>query len=375
MAAQRSGFDVRDLLRPGAFPHPTATISLVETHISWVILTGACAYKIKKPVKAGFIDATTLDLRRFYCEEELRLNSRLAPEIYLDVVPITMTNGRPTVGGTGIAIEYAVRMRQFPPQDELPALVASQAVDADEIGALGALLGDFHLSLPSTAWTGSAERTASMLMTVFANLDQLQSDLDSPGLDAHLGRMIDWTRRTADELVDTFRQRERDGSVRECHGDLHMANIVRVADRLLPFDCIDFDPGLRNIDVINDVAFLFMDLVSHDRPDLAFAMLSRYLETTGDYDGVRVLPFYCVYRALVRAKVDALSAAQMPDRSAEFKQRLRRRLQVAAQLTHPSPPMLLIMHGASGSGKSWLSERLVPALPHCGSVRTWNASA
>lgn len=363
MTAQSSGFVVTELLRPGAFPHPTTAISLVETHISWVVLTGSHAYKIKKPVKAGFIDATTLDLRRFYCEEELRLNSRLAPEIYLDVVPITMTNGQLTVGGPGIAIEYAVRMRQFPPQDELPALVAAQAVSVDDIAALGVLLGDFHSSLPSTAWTGNAERTAGMLKVVFANLGQLQSDLEPLGLVAHLRKLIDWTGITADSLADAFRQREQDGSVRECHGDLHLANIVRIGGRLVPFDCIDFDPGLRCIDVINDVAFLFMDLVGHDRPDLAFAMLSRYLETTGDYEGVRLLPFYCVYRALVRAKVDALSAVQMPDRAAGFRQRLLSRLQLAAKLTSPSPPTLLIMQGVSGSGKSWLSERLVPVLP------------
>lgn len=363
MAAQEAGFDIGELLRPEAFPHATTGIALRETHISWVILTGPCAYKIKKPVKAGFIDATTLELRRFYCEEELRLNGRLAPEIYLAVVPITRRNGQLIVGGTGSAVEYAVRMQQFPPEDELPALLATKAVTVDAIAALGALLGGFHLSLPAAAWTGTAERTARMLETVFGNLGQLQGDVNHLGLPTHLGRLADWSRRTADSLDDTFRQRERGGQVRECHGDLHLANIVRIAGRLVPFDCIDFDAGLRWIDVINDVAFLFMDLAGHDRPDLAFAMLSRYLETTGDYAGLRVLPFYAVYRALVRAKVDAFAAVQMPDRADEFRQRLERRLHTAAKLTNPAPPTLVIMHGVSGSGKSWVSERLVAALP------------
>jgi len=355
-------FDINELLHAAAFPHAVSGLTLRETHISWVILTGSHAYKIKKPVKAGFIDATTLALRRFYCEEELRLNGRLAPEIYLDVVPITRTDGRLTVGGTGPPVEYAVRMRQFPPGEELPALLAAHAVTVADIAALGALLADFHLGLPAASWNGSFDATAKMLETVFGNLGQLDADLERAGSATHLGRLVDWTHRTAEALNSAFQQRERDGFIRECHGDLHAANIVRMGGRLLPFDCIEFDPGLRFIDVISDVAFLFMDLVSRGRPDLAFAMLSRYLETTGDYEGVRVLPFHAVYRALVRAKVDAYAAVQMPARAAEYQPRLQQRLRTAVHLTDPPQPALVIMHGLSGSGKSWMSERLVPAL-------------
>ncbi|MEQ1579297.1 MAG: AAA family ATPase [Steroidobacteraceae bacterium] len=356
-------FDISELLHAAAFPHPTVAIALRETHISWVILSGPYAYKIKKPVKADFIDATTLELRRFYCEEELRLNGRLAPEIYLDVVPITRTNGRLTVGGPGPAVEYAVRMRQFPPEEELPALLAANAVSVTDIVSLGSLLAGFHLSLPSAPWNGRFDATAKMLETVFGNLGQLNADLERAGSAAHLGRLIDWTGHTAEALEGHFQERERNGFIRECHGDLHLANIVRIAGRLIPFDCIEFDAGLRFIDVINDVAFLFMDLMSHDRPDLAFAMLSCYLETTGDYEGVRLLPFYAVYRALVRAKVDAYAALKMPARAKEYRQRLQQRLRTTASLTDPPQPALVIMHGVSGSGKSWLSERLVPALP------------
>lgn len=355
--------DISELLQAAAFPHPVSGMTLRETHISWVILTGPYAYKIKKPVKADFIDATTLELRRFYCEEELRLNARLAPEIYLDVVPITRANGRLTMGGAGTPIEYAVRMRQFPPEDELPALLTAHAVGVPDIASLGALLAGFHLGLPTAQWSGNFDRTAQMFETVFGNLGQLNVDLERGGSVAHLGRLVDWTGHTAEALEGHFQERERTGYIRECHGDLHAANIVRIAGRLIPFDCIEFDPGLRLIDVINDAAFLFMDLVSHDRPDLAHALLSRYLEGTGDYDGVRLLPFYAVYRALVRAKVDAYAALQMPARTAEFRQRLQQRLHTASGLADPPQPTLVIMHGVSGSGKSWMSERLVAALP------------
>ena len=181
-------------------------------------------------------------------------------------------------------------------------------------------------------------------------------------LAAQLGRLVDWTHDRADVLEPIFQMREQSGFVRECHGDLHAANIVRLCGRLVPFDCIEFDPQLRWIDVMSDIAFLVMDLMSHGRADLASALLSRYLEVTGDYDGVRVLPFYAVYRALVRAKVDALMVERVPGRAVEFRGRLQQRLRAAQTWTAPERPTLILMHGASGSGKSWLSEHLVATL-------------
>lgn len=362
MKPEDSGFDIEELLRAEAFPHATTGIALRETHISWVVLTGPYAYKIKKPVRADFIDATTLEQRHHYCKEELRLNGRLAPELYLDVITITRVDGRLAVGGSGPAVEYAVRMRQFAADDELPALLVSNAVRTDDLVALAAFLARFHLDLPATSWTGTFDRTAAMFETVLGNLAQLAAELEGPTRVPALGKLIDWTGRAARTLEEEFQQRERSGYIRECHGDLHTANIVRSDGRLVPFDCIEFDPDLRFIDVINDIAFLVMDLASHGRADLAFALLSRYLEITGDYEGVRLLPFYAVYRALVRAKVDAYAAEQLPARAADFRERLERRLHAALYWTEPRDPVLVIMHGASGSGKSWLSERLVPTL-------------
>jgi predicted kinase len=156
--------------------------------------------------------------------------------------------------------------------------------------------------------------------------------------------------------------REQQGFIRECHGDLHAGNVVRLNRRLVPFDCLEFDPKLRFIDPINDLAFLAMDLMSQQRTDLAFALLSRYLEVSGDYEALRLLPFYAVYRALVRAKVDALSAMQLRERRGEFLGRMLRRLHAASTWIDRKTPTLILMHGPSGSGKSWLSERLVPAL-------------
>jgi uncharacterized protein len=357
-----TGFDIRELLRPEAFMHGVEAIELRETHISWVVRTGPFAYKIKKPVKLDFIDAASRQRRLFLCEEELRLNRRLAPQLYLDVVPIVRTRGELRVNGRGQVVEYAVRMHQFAASEELPALLEREDVDSAQIAALGEMLARFHMEAPVAPPKRAPERTQRMYDSVLGNLAQLLVHLDSPQPAGQLGHLVDWTHDRADALEPLFQMREQSSFVRECHGDLHVANIVRLDKRLVPFDCIEFDPDLRWIDVISDIAFLAMDLASHSRADLAFALLSRYLEVTGDYDGLRLLPFYAVYRALVRAKVDALMIESVPARAAEFRDRLQQRLRAAASWSNPARPFLVLMHGPSGSGKSWLSAQLVPAL-------------
>ncbi len=357
-------WSIEDLLRSDAFPHEVSALQLRETHISWVILTGSFAYKIKKPVKLDFIDASTLEQRRHYCEEEVRLNRRTAPDLYIDVVAITLQHGRALIGGHGIAVEYAVRMRQFSPMDELPALLAKQAVAAEEMAALGELIAAFHRDAPHAPTMRAPEKTEQIHRAVFDNLQQLLDMAAPADPEERMNHLAAWTRDTAHELAATFQQREREGFIREGHGDLHAANIVRHEQRLVPFDCIEFDTRMRWIDVIDDISFLVMDLMSYGRDDLATTLLSRYLEVTGDYDGMQLLPFYATHRALVRAKVDALTARSVPARAAECRDRKEQRLVAAMTWTTPQRhPFLILMHGASGSGKSWLSDRLVPELP------------
>jgi aminoglycoside phosphotransferase family enzyme/predicted kinase len=361
-AAPESSVMIQELLQPQAFQHAVTHLELRETHVSWVILTGQYAYKVKKPVKFDFIDASTLARRHRLCEEELRLNRRLAPELYIGVVAITRDDGRLMVGGRGEAIEFAIRMQQFDAAAELPQLLAHSDVSAAEIATLGESLARFHLqALPAPA-SDVPQKTEQMYDSVLGNLAQLLTHLGPFAPVPELGRLVDWTHDTAQALEPAFQARERGGFVRECHGDLHAANIARWHDRLVPFDCIEFDPRLRWIDVMNDIAFLVMDLVSRQRADLAFLLLSRYLEITGDYAGVQVLPFYAVYRALVRAKVDAITAESVPAREAELHARLQHRIRAAAGWMNRRQPTLTLMHGPSGSGKSWLSERLVPEL-------------
>lgn len=362
MSAADPPLHVEELLLPSAFPHDVTDLRMVETHISWVILTGTLAYKIKKPIKLEFIDTSTLERRRHYCEEELRLNRRLAPELYLRVVPITRVGGGARIDGVGAAIEHAVCLKQFPADAELPALLERDEVSLPEMIRLGETLADFHLQTPELAGKHAFDATQRLYDTVLANLEQLLEYTEQHRMTPELRWLWDWTRKAIDAHEATFEERVRDHRIRDCHGDLHAANIVRFEGRLVPFDCIDFDPQLRSIDVINDIAFLIMDLHGRRRDDLATALLSRYLEITGDYEGVRLLPFYAVYRALVRAKVDVIAAGQSPHLADDYTDRMRRRVRTALELTVLPRPILLLMHGVSGSGKSWLSEQLIAPL-------------
>ena len=359
-------FRPNDLLTPAAFSHPVTRLELRETNISWVILTGPYAYKIKKSIQLEFIDTSTLALRRHLCEEELRLNQRLASDLYVDVVAITRDADGMRVDGHGQIIEYAVKMKQFEASEELSALLERGAVRPQEIADLGVLLADFHATVPQAPCTREFPHTQRLHDAVLGNLATLLAHLDADTSLPELETLIDWTRDFLHDSLPQLRMREESGFIRECHGDLHARNVVRWRGRLIPFDCLEFDPALRWIDVMNDVAFLVMDLDAHSRKDLAFSFLNPYLELTGDYHGVRLLPFYAVYRALVRAMVDSLGAEQDLRHREEFRKRLRTRVKTAAGFISRGAATLFIMHGPSGSGKSSLSERLAPQL---GAVR------
>ncbi len=350
---------IERLAAGGDFGHPTTTVEIVETHISWVLLTGDFAYKIKKPVALSFLDFSTLDARQHFCRAELDLNRRFAPDLYLDVVSIGEPDGRPTIGATP-AVEWAVRMRQFPATARLDRQIELGLITIDDMRIFGASLAHLHQRTPApeaTAHWGTPDQVA---MPVRDNFTALRAQYPHGVLRKRIDALADRSEGELRRLEATFRTRRAAGRIRECHGDLHLENLVCLDGVITPFDGIEFDPGLRCIDVMNEVAFLLMDTLLRGRSDLGYAFLNRYLEVSGDYAGIPVLPFYTVYRCLVRAKIAVLRRQTVT----ECNTAVERYVGLAEHTANPArPPLLVICRGLSGSGKTWLSERLLPILP------------
>lgn len=341
------------LASPACYPHDVRAVRVIETHISVVFLTGRYAYKIKKPLKLPFLDFSTLARRHHFCREELRLNRRLAPSLYLGVVPIGGSAAAPRVGRTP-AIEYAVKMRQFAQDALLDAKLAQGAVEPEALADFAGRLAAFHGRLrPVNRRATDADARELALR----NVAELRS-CAARGRAREIDTLEAWTERELGALAGTFTRRAAAGAHRECHGDLHLQNVLLHDGAIEAFDALEFDPALREIDVLSEVAFLAMDLAAHGRTDLAYRFVNRYLETSGDYDGVHVLRFYLVYRALVRAKVAAIKQAQTGRRV-----RGPDYLATARALTARRTPLLLITHGLSGSGKTHLTEELIGRLP------------
>jgi hypothetical protein len=346
------------------YEHPTTEIAVLQTHISWVVLTGPYAYKIKKPVNLGFVDFSTLAKRHFFCHEELRLNRRLAPQLYLEVVPLYGTPAAPCFHGPGAPIEYAVKMHQFAQDQLLSYLIAEGQLHGTHIDQLVQEVSAFHASI-ETADPGSHFGTPEAIYApVQENFQHLVEAIDDPRRHAHVSELAGWCQRTFAAHRADFVARQQEGFVRECHGDMHLGNMILLDNHVVIFDCIEFNDALRWIDVVSDVAFLVMDLADRGRPDLAHRFLNGYLEATGDYGGLVLLPFYCTYRAMVRAKVAAIRLGQgelPPTEVAHVREEFGSYLALAEQYTRPSRPRLWITHGVSGSGKTHYTARLVEA--------------
>jgi len=352
---------VKALLRPAAFKHPADRIELVETHISWVILVGDFAYKIKKPLVLDFLDFGSLEKRRRSCKEEVRLNRPWAPEIYLEVVAITGPEDRPHIGGDGEVLEYAVKMRRFDQDLRLDRQLESGLLTVADMKELGQRIANRHAAA-ARADTADRERLVRQAIHfIWENFDHLEGIAD----DDEFAFLNGWTARELGQREAMLWRRFDDGFVRDCHGDLHLGNLVRLPGGITTFDCIEFNADLRYTDVYADVGFLVMDLTEKGRPDLAAHFLNRYLERSGDYPGAVLLDLYFVYRCLVRAKVAAIRSREREDdaeRSSDILE-AREYCAMARRQAQKQEPVLVVMCGLSGSGKTWLSERLMAALP------------
>ena len=333
-------------------------VQLIETHISWLLLAGKYAYKIKKAVNLGFLDFSSLTLRQHYCAEEIRLNRRFAPSIYLDVVEVGGSAAHPMLNAEPV-IEYAVRMRRFAVSRQFDHLLARHKLLPAHIESLANTVAAFHRSLQSATEADTYGSAEAVSQHVWQNFEHLQSLLKSNDDLLGLEKLRNMTELAYVACHAYLEQRLQQGFIRECHGDLHLGNIVLIQDQAVPFDGIEFNPALRWIDVMSDVAFTVMDLLHQQRADHAYRFLNVYLETTGDYAGLRVLHFYLSYRAMVRAKVAAIRIEQpslTPRTAAKLRTTARGYLKLAESCLSKSSPALIITHGLPGSGKSTFAQ-------------------
>ena len=370
-----------------AFDHPAGAVEWIETHISWLLLAGDFVYKFKKPLKLDFLDFSTPALRRAACEAELRINRRTAPALYLGLVALTVTANslqlQPAEAAPADA-EPAVRMRRFPQEALLSHLLEQQRLLPSHIDALAQQVAQFHagaaVATAEQGW-GTAQAVVAPVQDCLAALQPLVAQW-VPDMGPALRQLAQWCASQGTALAPVFLQRLQSGRVRECHGDLHLANLVLIDGQPQLFDAIEFNPALRWIDCVADIAFLAMDLEARGRADLAWRFLNAWLEHTGDYAGLQVLQYYRVYRALVRARVAGLRLAQVEgeregegededevgvgvggegvgDKRAASLREVRRYLALALRFTEPRTVELWLAHGFSGAGKSTQSQALI----------------
>lgn len=370
---------IKSLQRIACFPHQVATLLLIQTHISWILLTGPFAYKIKKAVNLGFLDFSTLEKRKYLCEEELRLNRRFSPDLYLEVVPITGNLDSPRVGGGGEVLEYAVKMREFPQTALLSSLAERNGILPVHVDQIAESLAEFHRNAARTddqqANTGEGTPPYGTFDAIAApvreNFNQLRQYSSAFKESEKLQWLERWSEEQLELLKPAFIRRLTDGFIRECHGDLHLGNIAVVDGEIRFFDCIEFNPAFRWIDTISELAFLLMDLEDYGYHRYAGRLLNRYLEQTFDYEGLGLLTFYKVYRAMVRVKVNAIRLAQIgasqidPEQNKDLdtdrqktQEACNRYLCLAEKSINARAPFFSIMHGVSGTGKSTVSAKL-----------------
>ncbi|HEY3307409.1 MAG TPA: AAA family ATPase [Desulfuromonadaceae bacterium] len=354
---------LKSLLKPEAYPEPTHSVELIQTHVSWIFLTDNYAYKVKKPVDFGFLNFTTIDRRRFYCNEEVRLNRRLCPDIYEGVVELRETSSGAAFHGNGPIIDFAVRMKRLPADRMLDRLLAKGEISATEIRQVAGVIADFHLkavTAPAIAEYGQLDR---IMFNWQENFEQMSGFEDSTLPAEEREYIRNWVSSFAGEQAGLFKERVEQGFIRECDGDIHLENICLVDGRVYIFDCIEFNERFRYCDTAADVAFLLMDLDFHHRKDLADQAMATYLELTADKDMPALVDFYKIYRAFVRGKVESFrlndSCIDQPEvDQARLKAILYFRLARGYVERRRLKPTLFITCGLMGCGKSTLAAQL-----------------
>ena len=354
---------IQQMLEPGFYPHGvTEPVHLIQTHISFVLLTGDYTYKIKKPVNFGFLDYSTLAKRLHFCTQELLMNQRTAPEIYLEVLPIFQTgdsfqlgSNLPAITSAEIAVEYVLKMREFPQDSLLLSLLERGLLTEQLMAYLGREVANFHSRAISNSYIRRFGEVSQIRTAIDNNYLISEKYIGGPQTQTQYQETKDYTDEFFANNPELFNRRIANNKIRECHGDLHLRNIALWKDKILLFDCIEFNEQFRFVDVMYDVAFTVMDLESRGRRDLGNAFLNTYIEQTGDWEGLQLLPLYLSRQAYVRAKVTSLmldDPAILTAQKAEISQTAAHYYKLAWQYTKPRRGKLTLMSGLSGSGKS-----------------------
>ena len=357
---------LKSLLQPAAYPEPVAEVRLIQTHVSCIFLAGKFAYKIKKPVNFGFLDFSTLDRRRFYCQEELRLNRRLCPEIYLDVVKVHEAPEGAAFYGDGMVLDYAVKMIRLPEERMADRLLTDGRLSEADVQSIAAKIAAFHRQ----ALTGGEIDRYGSLETIRRNWEENFHQVEEfTGITItlqDLGIIREWTEQFMTGKAELFSRRVAGGFIRECDGDLHLANIC-LTDRVCIFDCIEFNSRFRYSDTIADIAFLIMDLEFRGHRDLALVFLREYIAASGDAGVSDLVDFYSIYRAFIRGKVGSFRLKDpgiplVEKETAKEKAIRYFRLARGYILREQLAPALIVVGGLTGSGKSTIAEALAKEL-------------
>ncbi|KJH71275.1 bifunctional aminoglycoside phosphotransferase/ATP-binding protein [Aliterella atlantica] len=357
---------IERMLEAGFYPHGVREpVELIQTHVSYVLLTGEFAYKVKKSVNFGFLDYSTLEKREHFCRQELEMNKRGAPELYLEVLPISQDNGKFVLGGSGEAVEYVLKMRQFPQDVLLSEMFEHGRLTEAQMEELGRVVALYHANAQSSDLIRSFGEVAQVRQAIDENYEQTTKYIGGPQSQAQYDETKHYTDSFFDERSQLFSSRIQNNFIRECHGDLHLRNICLWQDKILLFDCIEFNEPFRFVDVMYDVAFTVMDLQARQCPEFGNAFLNTYVEQTGDWEGLQVLPLYLSRQAYVRAKVTSFLLDD-PGVPAQVKEEAKATAadyyKLAWEYTKPHQGRLILMSGLSGSGKSTTAKHLARKL-------------
>lgn len=353
---------IRSLLSPGAYPDPAADVRLLQTHISWIFLAGAFAYKIKKPVNFDFLDFSTLERRRFYCQEEVRLNRRLCPEIYLGVVPLRETAEGVSFKGDGPIVDYGVKMLRLPEERMVESLLSAGELTAADVRKIAATVAEFHRNAARSGEIDHYGSVGTIRGNWEENFRQAEAFVGVTLSPRDFALIRGWVENFLAEEAGLFDERVKGGFIRECDGDIHLENIC-LTDRVCIFDCIEFNDRFRCSDTVADIAFPLMDLEFNGRRDLAQTFLNEYIAASGDNVALELVDFYRVYRAFIRGKVESfrLNDPGIPEGeklAAREKASRYFRLARGYVLRQRVRPALLIFCGLTGSGKSTIAAAL-----------------